>query len=381
MFVTPPSLPAFWRPVYHLSPFSYGVSGLLVAGISGRTVTCDPSELFYIDPPVVDSDLLHNQQSETSGSKPKRVASSSGVVIHQAKKNADNVPTDGDLTLVTLMTRPISASIANTVPESEQGGAGDTTDKDANTVLTITTSYTTTVVVNPGGGDNSTNTTTTTLSCEAYMTPYIQEFGGYLVDVMNNTGEHVETQPGAAYKKGKCAFCPVSETNTLLASNGLPTSLTIAWRNLGILWIYNFFNIIIAMLLYRFFRVPRDLNRNRLKTTTFSPGDQSFKNGSWFVFQATQAVQRSYDACQFRTSRLIRKTSEGVRSRLSSNAAVSSARRSHRHRYSNMATDPIYMTGGSNVENISVASPSIPLYRGMTTRTQSRDGRNRWRWK
>jgi hypothetical protein len=367
--------------MYHLSPFSYGVSGLLVAGVSGRTVTCDPSELLYIDPPVVNSDLLHSQLPATSGSKPKAVASSSGVVIHQAEKNADNMPTDGDLTLVTLMTRPISASTANTVPESEQGGAGDATDGGANTVLTITTSYTTTVVDNPSGSDNSTNMTTTTLSCEAYMTPYIQEFGGYLVDVMNNTGEDVETQLGSAYKKGKCAFCPVSEANTLLASNGLPTSLAIAWRNLGILWIYNLFNIIMAMLLYRFFRVPRDPNRNRLKTTTFPPRDQDFKNGSWLVFQATQAVQRSYNACQFRASRLIRKTSEGVRSRLSSNAAVSSAGRSHRHRYSNMTTDPMYMTGGSNIENISVASPSIPLYRDMTTRTQSRDGRNRWRWK
>ncbi|KAL4947615.1 hypothetical protein BDW69DRAFT_190037 [Aspergillus filifer] len=52
-----------------------------------------------------------------------------------------------------------------------------------------------------------------------------------------------------------CAFCPMQDTNTYLAT--VSADYEDAWRNWGILWVYNAVNIAAALGLYWWVRVPK----------------------------------------------------------------------------------------------------------------------------
>ena len=48
----PSALPSFWKFMWRVSPFTYLVGGWAGAGLSGRTVTCEISELAIFDAPA-----------------------------------------------------------------------------------------------------------------------------------------------------------------------------------------------------------------------------------------------------------------------------------------------------------------------------------------
>jgi ATP-binding cassette subfamily G (WHITE) protein 2 (PDR) len=81
-------------------------------------------------------------------------------------------------------------------------------------------------------------------TCSSYMSPYINENGGYLVN------------PEAT---SKCSFCLIGDTNTFLKSIGV--DLENRWRNLGLLWVYVAVNIVGAITLYWLVRVPKKPKR------------------------------------------------------------------------------------------------------------------------
>jgi ATP-binding cassette subfamily G (WHITE) protein 2 (PDR) len=76
--------------------------------------------------------------------------------------------------------------------------------------------------------------------CGTYMQPYINNFGGYLLD------------PGAT---NNCSFCTVRSTNVFLAS--VSSSYSHRWRNFGIMWVFVVFNVFAALALYWFLRMPK----------------------------------------------------------------------------------------------------------------------------
>lgn len=76
-------------------------------------------------------------------------------------------------------------------------------------------------------------------SCEAYMQPYIDRSGGYLL-ARNAQG---------------CEYCPIGSTDDFL--QGIGVDFGRRWRNFGLLWAYIVFNLAMTMVLYWAFRVPR----------------------------------------------------------------------------------------------------------------------------
>ena len=77
-------------------------------------------------------------------------------------------------------------------------------------------------------------------TCIEYMSPYIDVYGGYLT---NNDST------------ANCEFCTVSKTNTYLAA--VSSSYSNRWRNFGIMWAYIVFDVVAALGLYWWARVPR----------------------------------------------------------------------------------------------------------------------------
>jgi ABC-type multidrug transport system permease subunit len=77
-------------------------------------------------------------------------------------------------------------------------------------------------------------------TCGIYLAPYIKQLGGYL----NNPNATME-----------CEFCVVADTNTFL--RGVGVDYGDRWRNFGILSGFVVFNILMAVLLYWGFRVPK----------------------------------------------------------------------------------------------------------------------------
>lgn len=64
------------------------------------------------------------------------------------------------------------------------------------------------------------------ITCDEYLQPYVQTFGGYVANTSNATD---------------CQYCPVSIVNTLLVGFGMDVKHT--WRNVGLLVVYVCFNI------------------------------------------------------------------------------------------------------------------------------------------
>ena len=100
-------------------------------------------------------------------------------------------------------------------------------------------------------------------TCIEYMSPYIDAFGGYL------------TNDNAT---ANCEFCTVSETNTYLSA--VSSSYSNRWRNFGIMWAFIIFNVVVALGLYWWARVPRkqevqeeapvDISRTQTATSKIS---------------------------------------------------------------------------------------------------------------
>ncbi len=80
--------------------------------------------------------------------------------------------------------------------------------------------------------------------CGSYLKEYINEVGGALLN------------PGATQQ---CQFCPVSDTDSILATLGI--YYDVRWRNYAITVAYSIFNVVGALCLYWLFRVPKGARR------------------------------------------------------------------------------------------------------------------------
>ncbi|KAG9231760.1 putative ABC transporter CDR4 [Amylocarpus encephaloides] len=80
-------------------------------------------------------------------------------------------------------------------------------------------------------------------TCLAYLQPYMDAAGGYVQEATRESFSN-------------CAFCPLSDTNSFLASVNIYYSER--WRNFGIMWVYIVFNTFGAIFLYWLARVPKN---------------------------------------------------------------------------------------------------------------------------
>ncbi|KAH9218163.1 AtrD, ABC-transporter [Leptodontidium sp. 2 PMI_412] len=83
-------------------------------------------------------------------------------------------------------------------------------------------------------------------NCGDYFASFIETAGGYLTNSNATT---------------RCEFCTVADTNTLLHS--LSISYDTRWRNFGLLWVYIFFNVAMALVLYYWLRVPKSSKKEK----------------------------------------------------------------------------------------------------------------------
>ncbi|KAK3705224.1 hypothetical protein LTR37_013385 [Vermiconidia calcicola] len=75
-------------------------------------------------------------------------------------------------------------------------------------------------------------------SCGDYMAPYLEQAPGYLLN------------PDAT---SDCGYCSIQVADTFLAGSNI--YWTERWRNFGLVWVYVFFNVFVAVTLYYFVRV------------------------------------------------------------------------------------------------------------------------------
>jgi ATP-binding cassette, subfamily G (WHITE), member 2, PDR len=83
-------------------------------------------------------------------------------------------------------------------------------------------------------------------NCGTYMQKYIDGFGGYLEN------------PGA---QNNCSFCTIRSTNVFLAS--VSSHYSNRWRNFGIMWVFVIFNVVAALGLYWWVRMPKGTKRGK----------------------------------------------------------------------------------------------------------------------
>lgn len=88
----------------------------------------------------------------------------------------------------------------------------------------------------------------TSSTCGSYMASYIRNVGGYLVS------------PSAT---SNCAFCAVKDSKEYIISTTM--SYAHRWRNVGILWAYIGFNILMTLFVYWLVRVPKSWRRKPKK--------------------------------------------------------------------------------------------------------------------
>jgi ABC-type multidrug transport system permease subunit len=77
-------------------------------------------------------------------------------------------------------------------------------------------------------------------TCYEYLSAYAERTGGYIEN------------PNAT---NSCSYCTMSSTNTFLAN--IDSYWSDAWRNFGIMWAYLAFNIVVALGIYWWARVPK----------------------------------------------------------------------------------------------------------------------------
>ncbi|KAF2837385.1 hypothetical protein M501DRAFT_995996 [Patellaria atrata CBS 101060] len=80
----------------------------------------------------------------------------------------------------------------------------------------------------------------TAITCGQYMAAYIQSAGGYISNPIDSSD---------------CMYCPISDTNTFLAINGI--NIENRWRNAAFLLVYVVINIVATFTIYWAVRVPR----------------------------------------------------------------------------------------------------------------------------
>lgn len=86
-------------------------------------------------------------------------------------------------------------------------------------------------------------------SCSEFLKAYTTFAGGYLQN------------PSAT---SNCSFCQIGSTNEFLA--GVGSNYADRWRNFGIVWVYVFINIALALLVYWLARVPKkNLGKDKKK--------------------------------------------------------------------------------------------------------------------
>lgn len=83
-------------------------------------------------------------------------------------------------------------------------------------------------------------------SCSSFMADYISLAGGYLQDPNATTD---------------CTYCQIAETNVFLSA--VSSHYSDRWRNFGIMWVFIFFNIFGAVMLYWLLRVPKKVKKNK----------------------------------------------------------------------------------------------------------------------
>lgn len=96
------------------------------------------------------------------------------------------------------------------------------------------------------------------LSCEAYLTPYMQAAGGRLLNGMDVS---------------RCLFCPVAKTDDALAA--LNIFFSERWMHFGISLVFVAANILGALLLYRIFRVTKNEAPSLWSSETSSQGKKT----------------------------------------------------------------------------------------------------------
>ncbi|GIZ47704.1 hypothetical protein CKM354_001078900 [Cercospora kikuchii] len=101
-------------------------------------------------------------------------------------------------------------------------------------------------------------------TCGEYMAPYLTQAPGTL------------TNPDAT---SDCGYCQVSVADTFLA--GVRIEWGDRWRNFGLLFVYIFFNIAVAVLLYYFFRVRTSSKNSKTskKSKKDNKNETSGQNG------------------------------------------------------------------------------------------------------
>lgn len=85
-------------------------------------------------------------------------------------------------------------------------------------------------------------------SCGEYLADYMKVAGGNLLNPDSTR---------------MCDFCPVKDTNTFLAQVNI--SYDDRWRNIGILFVYIFINVIGAVGFYWLLRVPKKWSKKSKK--------------------------------------------------------------------------------------------------------------------
>ena len=77
-------------------------------------------------------------------------------------------------------------------------------------------------------------------TCGEYMQPYINSNGGYLIEPGSDT---------------TCDFCPYTNSNSILQNMSI--NYSDRWVDFAITLVYSLFNVLITLLLYWLFRVPK----------------------------------------------------------------------------------------------------------------------------
>lgn len=80
-------------------------------------------------------------------------------------------------------------------------------------------------------------------TCDEYMSQYIANNGGYLLNPYAGNGT-------------ECQYCPMSNTNTFLKSVNI--SFDNRWRDFGFMWVYCIFNLAATVGLYWLARMPKN---------------------------------------------------------------------------------------------------------------------------
>ncbi|KEY67730.1 hypothetical protein S7711_03981 [Stachybotrys chartarum IBT 7711] len=83
-------------------------------------------------------------------------------------------------------------------------------------------------------------------TCLEYMRPYMQQYGGRVLNE-DDTSD--------------CRFCPMANTNDFLA--GVHANYEDRWTNFGLIWVYCIFNVLAALLLYWYVRMPKKLGKTK----------------------------------------------------------------------------------------------------------------------